>query len=151
MDAFVITTVLKGPSKPIRNSHLAVNIDANKRARKYPKGTFHVNDDLVFCSSCNVVVDHVRKSVVNKHLEAVSHMKLAEKPEGVKQKTLKTMLECKTPSQVEKVAICQEWVTVCTATNIPLHISDNPIMRKFLHTRVVSGGGIQCSQLRDSL
>ena len=37
-----------------------------------------------FCSSCNVVVDHVRKSVVDKHLEAVSHKKLAEKPEGVK-------------------------------------------------------------------
>ena len=62
------------------------------------------------------------------------------------------MLECKTPSQVEKVAICQEWITVCMAANITLHKSDNPIMRKFLHTRVVSGGAIpKCSQLRDSL
>ena len=86
---------------------------------------FHIDDGLTFCSSCNVVVNHVRKSVVDKHLEAVSHKKLAEKPEGVKQKTLKTMLECKTLSQVEKVAICQEWFTVCMSTNIPLHKSSN--------------------------
>ena len=88
MDEFIIKTVKKGPLKPVLNSHLAVNIDANKRARKYPKGMFHIDDGLTFCSLCNFV-NHVTKSFVDKHLETVSHKKLAEKQEGVKQKTLR--------------------------------------------------------------
>ena len=64
MDEFIIKTVLKGPSKPIRNSHLTVNIDANKRARKYPKGTFHVDGRL---RSMFLLIMY-EKSVVGKHL-----------------------------------------------------------------------------------
>ena len=46
--------------------------------------------------------------------------------------------------------ICQEWIRVCAASNIPLHKSDNPLMRKFLQARVANGGAIpKCSQLRD--
>ena len=56
-----------------------MNISANDRARKYAEGTFHVDDDLLFCSSCNIVVNHLRKCVVDKHLEAESHKRNAEK------------------------------------------------------------------------
>ena len=59
MDQFVVKT-------PKR-----VNITANDRTRKYPPGTFHVEDSMLFCSSCNMVIDHVRKFVVDKHLEAI--------------------------------------------------------------------------------
>ena len=39
---------------------------------------------------------------------------------------------------------------LCTAANIPLHKSHNPLMREFLQSRVVNGGAIpKCSQLRD--
>ena len=40
---------------------------------------------------------------------------------------------------------------MCTATNIPLHKSDNPTWREFLQSRVVNGGEAipKCSQLRD--
>jgi len=48
-----------------------VHITANDRTRKYPPGTFHVEDGMLFCSSCNMVIDHVRKCVVDKHLEAL--------------------------------------------------------------------------------
>ena len=137
-------------SKPKARSHLPVNITANDRARNYPEGTFHVDDGRLFCSSCNVVVDHLRKFVVNKHLEAVSHKWNAERKDGGKQQTLKTVMNCKTVAQVEKVRICHEWIKVCTAANIPLHKSDNPLMREFLQSRVVNGGAIpKCSQLRD--
>ena len=127
-----------------------MNISANNRARKYPKGTFHADNDLLFCSSCNIVVDHLRKCVADKHLEAESHKRNAEKNAVGKQKTLKTVLNCKTTAQIEKVRICQQWIKVCTAANIPLHKSDNPLMREFLQSRVVNGGAIpKCSQLRD--
>ena len=32
-----------------------------------------MDDDRLFCSACNVVVDHLRKFVVDKHLEVASH------------------------------------------------------------------------------
>ena len=39
---------------------------------------------------------------------------------------------------------------MCTSANIPLHKSDNPLMREFLQLRVVNGGPIpKCSQLHD--
>lgn len=38
--------------------------------------------------------------------------------------------------------ICEDWVTTCTAVNIPLSKSDHPAMRRFLRDRVVNGGAI---------
>ena len=141
MDKFVVKTPSVS-SQEKKRLHLPVNITAKDRARKYPEGKFHVHDGLLFCSSCNVVVDHLRMFVVGKHLEAVSHKRNAEKKEGGKQQTLKTVLNCKTAAQIEKVRICHEWIKVCTAANIPLHKSDNPLMREFLQSRVVNGGAI---------
>ena len=78
MDKFVVKTPSTS-SEEKKKSHLPVNISAKDRARKYPEGTFHVDDDLLFCSSCNIVVDHLRKCVVDKHLEAESHKRNAKK------------------------------------------------------------------------
>jgi len=70
MDQYVVKTP-SASSKAKTRSHLAVNITANDRTRKYPPDTFHVEDGMLFCSSCNMVIDHVRKFVVDKHLEAL--------------------------------------------------------------------------------
>ena len=43
-------------------------IAAKDRVNQYP-GVFYVDNRLLFCSTCNVVVDYVRKSVLDKHLE----------------------------------------------------------------------------------
>ena len=109
MDEFVVKTP-NASSQEIKRPHLPVNISAKDRARKYPEGTFHVDDGLLFCSSCNIVVDHLGKFVVDKHLEAESHKWNAEKNAGGKQQTLKTVLNCKTTAQLGKVHLCQEWV-----------------------------------------
>ena len=77
MDKFVVKTVAV-PWKEKTRSHLPVNLTAKDRAVKYPEGTFH-EDDGLFCSSCNVVIDHLRKCVVDKHLEAASHKQNVEK------------------------------------------------------------------------
>ena len=46
--------------------------------------------------------------------------------------------------------ICHDWIRVCTAANIPLYKTDNPVLRKFLEDNVANGGSIpKCSQLRD--
>ena len=149
MDDFVVKTPTVSLTKKA-SSHLPPNMTAHNRARKYPKGTFHVDDGRMFCSLCNIVMDHLRKSVVDKHLESAIHKQRAERNQGSNQQTLKTVLNCKTSAQIEKVKICQEWIRVCAASNIPLHKSDNPLMQKFLQTRVAHGGAIpKCSLLRD--
>lgn len=96
MDKFVFKSKNKDP-------HLAVNISPADRAKKYPKGTFHADKKVMFCSSCNQIVDHIRKSVVDKHLESTTHKENEKKSVKHKQQTLQTAFECKTESDMEKV------------------------------------------------
>ena len=84
MDKFVVK-MQSASSQDKKRSHLSVNISAKERARKYPKGIFHVDDGLLFCSSCNIVVDHLRKFVTLK----LSHTRGTQKKNvGRKQQTL---------------------------------------------------------------
>ena len=46
------------------------NICAAQRVREYGKDKFHASGGKLFCSACNVVVDHVRKFVVDQHLQS---------------------------------------------------------------------------------
>ena len=85
-DKFVVKTATV-PWKEKTRLHLTVNLTAKDRAVKYPKDTFHVDDGLLFCSSCNVVIDHLRKCVVDKDLEAASHEQNVEKNQRSKQQT----------------------------------------------------------------
>ena len=84
MDEFVVKT-LNASSQEKKRSHLPVNISAKDRARKYPEGIFQVDDGLLFCSSCNIVVDRLRKFVTLK-LSHTSGMR--KKNAGGKQQTL---------------------------------------------------------------
>ena len=59
MDKFVVKTPVVSSTEK-KSSHLPVNTTAKERARKYPEGTFHVDDGLLFCSSCNVVIDYLQ-------------------------------------------------------------------------------------------
>ena len=105
------------------------SITPQERAKQYP-GKFHADDNLLFCSTCNVVVDHHRKSLHDNHLSAVSHIKQMNEfsSKRVKQQTLKTSFKCKTPAQEEKVKVCHEWTRTCAAANMPLNKSENSIL-----------------------
>lgn len=105
---------------------------------------FHLDNGLMFCSSCNIVIDHLRKSVVDRHLKSAIHKQRGQWNQGSKQQMLKTVLYCKTSAKIKKVKICQEWMRACAASNIPLHKSDNPLMRKFLQRWVANDGGWSC-------
>jgi hypothetical protein len=52
----------------------SVNISCSERAKQYPKGTVHADDGRLFCSSCNVVLDHTRKGTIDRHLETAAHI-----------------------------------------------------------------------------
>ena len=53
MDKVVVKTPSTS-SQEQKRSHLPVNISAKDMARKYPEGKFHVDDGVLFCSSCNI-------------------------------------------------------------------------------------------------
>ena len=101
----------------------------------------------MFCSKCNVVIDHIRKPTVDDHLKSKRHNKANSIG---KQKSVKIALKFTNNAKAEKIKVCQQWIYVCAAANIPLLKSDNPSLREFLTTRVKNGGTIPgSSQLRD--
>ena len=66
------------------------------RLRNYSQGTLHKADGLLFWSTCNVVLDHTRKSSIDKHLKSATHVQRPSSSETTgKQQTLKTPLDCK--------------------------------------------------------
>ena len=73
MDKFVVKMPNTSSQEKKKRSHLPVNISAKDRARKYPEGTFHDDDGLQRSGF------HLRKFVVDKHLEAESHKPNVEK------------------------------------------------------------------------
>ena len=97
--------------KKEKDNHTAVKISAADRVRQYSKGTLHACDGILFCSSCNIVIDHTRKFKIDKHLEAQSHQEKVKsklvRDQG-KQQTLKTAFEGKTVAQEEKEKVCHE-------------------------------------------
>ena len=94
-------------TKP-KDAHTAVKTTARDRLQNYPKGTLHEDDGRLFCSTCNVVLDHTRKSTIDKHLESATHVQKSRNSETTgKQQTLKTSLNCKTAA---KVFLCVHYV-----------------------------------------
>ena len=55
MDKFIVKTPAVSSTKKA-SSHLPPNMTAHERARKYPEGKFHVDNGLMFCLSCNIVI-----------------------------------------------------------------------------------------------
>ena len=45
-----------------------MNISCSERAKQYPKGTLHADDGRLFCTTCNITLDHTRKGTIDRHL-----------------------------------------------------------------------------------
>uniref|UniRef100_H3A950 DUF659 domain-containing protein n=1 Tax=Latimeria chalumnae TaxID=7897 RepID=H3A950_LATCH len=86
-------------------------------------------------------------SPTDKHVKSTKHEKSIEVRESSeakrkKQKTLESSFQSKSIASVEREEICEEWIKVCTAINLPLAAVDNPVLRSFLKERVCNGGAI---------
>ena len=64
------TDVLPPAKKRKSASSKQGNISAKMRAAEYALNTFYCDAGRMFCKSCNVLVDHVRKSVVEMHVSS---------------------------------------------------------------------------------
>ncbi|GFO41299.1 CGG triplet repeat-binding protein 1 [Plakobranchus ocellatus] len=134
-------------------------VTAHQRHSKNPFWT-HVSGSKLFCTPCNKVIDHLRKSSVDSHRKSADHrskedkMKEAQGSDGgeavKKQRTLDSAMNKPSVSTQARNDICNELVSVFAAANIPLSKVDHPAVRDFLQTRVENGGAIpQAHQLQD--
>ncbi|XP_076137435.1 CGG triplet repeat-binding protein 1-like [Alosa pseudoharengus] len=97
-------------------SHLPPNITAKDHEKQFP-GMLHESGGKLFCTACNTVVEHKRKSSIDKHFATAKHTRRM--------------------AEVQGAHLC-----ACTAVNIPLSKSDHPALRKFLTEKVMNGGAI---------
>uniref|UniRef100_H3B8A1 CGG triplet repeat binding protein 1 n=1 Tax=Latimeria chalumnae TaxID=7897 RepID=H3B8A1_LATCH len=116
-------------------------------------GELHEDGGILFCSSCNVVLDHIRKSTIGDHLKSRIHANWKAEFEGQsmrkKQRTLTTSLWCNTAAQTEIIIIIKDFVKTCLEAHIPLEKADHPSVQTFLSQHVKHDVSISLSdQLR---
>ncbi|KAL7983493.1 hypothetical protein Chor_000369 [Crotalus horridus] len=107
----------------------------------------------LYCSFCNVVLNHVRKSAINDHLKSKTHTKrkgeFEEQSVRKKPRTLTASLQCNSTTQTEKPSVVQDFVKMFLEANIPLEKADHPAVRAFLSRHVKNGNSIpKADQLR---
>ena len=133
----------------------AVNVSCSDRVKQYPKGVLHADAGQLFCSSCNITLDHCRKGSIDKHLLTQLHV--------TKRKQLDDLEDIRVKKQVTIVGSFQritesrdarnmshfELVEAFTASNIPLNKLDHPKLREYLQANVKNLGALpSSSQLR---
>uniref|UniRef100_H3AJH5 U1-type domain-containing protein n=2 Tax=Latimeria chalumnae TaxID=7897 RepID=H3AJH5_LATCH len=134
-----------------KRNKTALYITAQQRCEQFGP-QLHEDGGKLFCSACNVVLDHIRKSTITDHLRSKTHMKrLAEFSEECvrkKQKTLTTSLQCNTVAQVEKISVVQDFVKMCLEAGIPLEKANHPSVCTFLLAHVKNSDIPPSDQLR---
>ncbi|KAK1343785.1 hypothetical protein QTO34_014338 [Cnephaeus nilssonii] len=140
MERFVVT------APPARNrSKTALYVTPLDRVTEFG-GELHEDGGKLFCTSCNVVLNHVRKSAISDHLKSKTHTKrkaeFEEQNVRKKQRPLTASLQCNSTAQTEKVSVIQDFVKMCLEANIPLEKADHPAVRAFLSRHVKNGGSI---------
>lgn len=133
----------------------AVNISCADRVKQYPKGTLHADGGLLFCSSCNVTLDHTRKGTIDKHLGSKTHVAIIgrrkEEPEKVTQKQISvaTAFQKGTAARDARNVAQFELVEAFAAANIPMTKLDHPKIREYLCKNVANLGQLpQSTTLR---
>lgn len=93
-------------SRATANISHAANISAKERAQETEfKNVFYEDGGKLFCKSCNVVVEHTRRSTIQNHVKSSKHLKHSCTPEPKKQKTVTSVFKTATTSQIERVEV----------------------------------------------
>ena len=61
--------------KPERSKDHSANVSAADRAKQYKNCEVFEDGGKLFCRSCNVVLNHQRKSTVDNHFKPDAHLK----------------------------------------------------------------------------
>ena len=82
------------------------NVSAAERAKSF--ADFHEDGGKLFCTPCNKVIDHVRKSTVDGHLSSQGHLKRKtdyEADSSKRQKTITTTIDKQTIGAKERAEV----------------------------------------------
>uniref|UniRef100_H2ZVW5 DUF659 domain-containing protein n=1 Tax=Latimeria chalumnae TaxID=7897 RepID=H2ZVW5_LATCH len=138
-------------------SKRAVNVNAKDTAKSVLQ-VLHEDDGILFCSICNVSIDHTCKSTIDNHLKSKSHLKCKHEMDSeqsnvkvLKQTTVSSGFDNAGMAKQSRVEVITDWIKAYTAADVPLEKSDSPALREFFHKHAKNGGAIpQSSQLRES-
>uniref|UniRef100_H3AX10 DUF659 domain-containing protein n=1 Tax=Latimeria chalumnae TaxID=7897 RepID=H3AX10_LATCH len=124
-------------------SKKAKNVSAADRAKQYPPGVLHSDRGKLFCTSCNITVDHYRKSSVDRHLDSSIHSL------SKKQTTVTSLFQKSTENREARNSLNFDLTEAFVCANIPFETLDNKKLRDFFRRNVANGGVIPSStQLR---
>ena len=141
------------------NSKCAENVPPKQRVLQYSPGLLHCDETRLFCSICNVMIDHTRKASIDRHLQGIKHLARVPKRKlcsggtddcsstptaAKKQRTL-----FQTAVRAEKHDLSQELLDAWVSANIPIEKLDHPKIRTFIEKHVKNGGSVPtASRLR---
>ena len=142
-------------------SHLR-NKSVVDRAKQYKD--CRLDDDNLFCSVCEKVLDYQRKSTVESHMKFDKHIvqkrkledqeKLATKNDKPPAKKLhhetivRTVAAAETAKQCRDI-VASDFLLAMLAANIPIEKADNPTVRDFFVKHVCNGSSIAGSKALD--
>ena len=101
------------PCKKSKPASKQGNISSAARSRDYEKGTFTVDNGRLYCRTCNILIEHTRKTTVDRHLLTKSHSakvknaKVSEENGRQRMETMATVIQHRTDAEYfrKKVAI----------------------------------------------
>ncbi|MGH0161257.1 UNVERIFIED_CONTAM: hypothetical protein FKN15_055736, partial [Acipenser sinensis] len=123
-------------------------ISTEDRVQTYEKGTLHADGRILFCSICNVSLDHLRKGTIDKHLDSAMHknkkMKLEVQARQLrnKQVTITGLFKKSTERGETRYVNTFELVEDFSATNIPIQGLVNEILQRFLMKTIPNCGAV---------
>ncbi|XP_003737506.1 CGG triplet repeat-binding protein 1-like [Galendromus occidentalis] len=131
---------------------LAKNVTPSSRAKQFEREMFHVVGELMFCSACNVPVDHLRMNSCEKHQTTSLHQQKKESRQspGDKRKKLQAavvdLLGNQTKEKLQRKIEMIDLVSVLCSSNIPLHVLDRAPLRTYLEANLSGMGAIPSSR-----
>ena len=130
-------------------------ITAAARAIEFGKTNFYADGGKLFCKSCNVVVNHIRKDTIDKHIKSKKHVeKVLNRSEitenrATRLQTLKTVVNARTDAEYSRKEVAIDLAEALLCANIPLEKLDHPAIRRFIDNRIEGAGSIpQSSSVR---
>ncbi|MGH0178115.1 UNVERIFIED_CONTAM: hypothetical protein FKN15_004901 [Acipenser sinensis] len=111
------------------------SISLSERTEQYPPGVLYTDGYNLFCTACNLSLDHTRKSTIDRHLSSEKHRK--RKAEIDSYETVASSKKRKGNENYERRFDLTE-AFVCA--NITLEKIDNPKLCAFLKKHVINAG-----------
>ena len=116
-------------------SHVSKNISARDRVKQFGDA-FHADNNVLFCSLCNKTIDHIRLQTIKDHVGSKRHQEqlshTSSDSSNKRQKTIDGSFKQISAAKTSRDVLINDWVEMCSTSNILLEKSDHPAVKNFL-------------------